>query len=244
MRETQERRRLREIIAALQAKTTGAGCTEAEALAAAEKVSDLLSKHGVEDVEALDFEEWRVEIGRRSVVDDLWDRLAIYCHCKLWYSRSWGSRGWTIVYFGRWNDVAVAEYLHTLLERSIRAAIRSFQKTPEYKRRRSARTKREATKAFTEGMAQSLSAKLWAIQWRRTPFVDGTDHHALVLQPLAAVDAELKRRGMVFDESLKPVKGAGKGFDNAKGSGHAAARDIDLNAAMTDRPPEVAGYLS
>ena len=89
----------------------------------------------------------------------------------------------------------------------------------EYTRRRSPKTKREATKAFQE---------------------------ALVLAPLGAVEAELERRGMKFSEKgLKPVKGASaKGFDAAKDHGHAAARNIDINAAMGATRPGVAGLLT
>lgn len=239
------RHKLREIIAALRARTTHNGCTEAEALAAAEKMAELLSKNGVEDVTELEFDEHKVEIGRRTVVDTLWDHLAVFCHCKLWYSKDWPTKRWHITYFGRWNDVAVAEYLHSLLERHVKAATREFQKTKEYTRRRSPRTKREATKAFQEALTNGLSNKLWAIQWRRTPKIDGTSHQALVLAPLGAVEAELERRGVKFSErGLKPVKGASKGFDNAKDHGSAAARNIDINAAVSGQRDGVAGYLT
>ncbi|MGE4529571.1 MAG: DUF2786 domain-containing protein [Rhodospirillaceae bacterium] len=237
------RRRLRETLAALRARTTERGCTEAEALAAAAKAAELLSKHGLDEA-ALEFEEYRVEIGRRTVVDELWGQAAIFCHCKLWYSR-WGGR-WTVVYFGRWNDVAVAEYLHALLERHVKAATREWQKGPEYRRRRTTKTKREATKAFQQGLVAALKTKLWEQQWRRTPKVEGTNHQALVLSPLAAVEEALKRKGVQFSSKpLAPVKGAGKKFDNEQWSGAAAARNIDINAAVNGgRRPGVAGLLA
>lgn len=241
-----QRKKLRDTIAALKAKTTGNGCTEAEAMTAAEKVAELLSKHGVEDAAELEFDQHQVEIGRRTVVDELWSHLAVFCHCKLWYSSDWMTKRWSIVYFGRWNDVAVVEYLHGLLERHIKGATRDFQKTKEYTRCRSPKTKREATKAFQEALVNGLANKLGAIQWRRTPKVEGQNHQALVLAPLGAVEAELERRGMKFSEKgLKPVKGvSAKGFDAAKDHGHAAARNIDINAAMGATRPGVAGYLT
>ncbi|MGE4526806.1 MAG: DUF2786 domain-containing protein [Rhodospirillaceae bacterium] len=243
MIDTEARRRLRETLAALRARTTDRGCTEAEALAAAAKASELLSKHGVTEA-ALEFEEYRVEIGRRTVVDALWSQAAIFCHCKLWYSGCGGR--WTVVYFGRWNDVAVAEYLHALLERHVKAATREWQKGPEYRRRRTPKTKREATKAFQQGLVSALKAKLWEQQWRRTPKVEGTNHQALVLSPLAAVEDALQRKGIQFDSKpLAPVKGAGKKFDNEQWSGAAAARNIDINAAVNGgRRPGVAGLLT
>lgn len=241
-----QRKKLRDTIAALKAKTTGNGCTEAEAMTAAEKVAELLSKHGVEDAAELEFDQHKVEIGRRTVVDTLWGVVATFCHCKLWYTKDFFSDRWSIVYFGRWNDVAVAEYLHAMLERHIKSAVKAFQKTPEYTRRRSPKTKRHATKAFQEAMVNALENKLWAIQWRRTPKVEGANHQALVLAPLGAVEAELERRGITFSEKgLKPVKGASaKGFDAAKDHGNAAARNIDINAAMGRTQPGVAGLLT
>lgn len=242
--DVEAKRKLRSTIAALSSKTTGNGCTEAEAMMAAEKVAELLSKHGVEDVAELEFDQWKVEIGRRTVVDSLWGVVATFCHCKLWYTKDFFSDRWSIVYFGRWNDVAVAEYLHAMLERHIKASVKAFQKTPEYTRRRSPKTKRHATKAFQEGLVNALENKLFAIQWRRVPKVEGTNHHALVLAPLGAVEAELERRGVKFSEkSLDPVKGAKKGFDNAKHHGTAAARDIDIDAAVSGSRTSVAGYL-
>ena len=245
-----QRKKLRDTIAALKAKTEANGCTEAEAMTAAEKVAELLSKHGVEDAAELEFDQHQVEIGRRTVVDSLWGVVATFCHCKLWYSyQRRYSNGrmtaqWSIIYFGRWNDVAVAEYLHGMLERHIKGATREFQKSKEYTRRRSPKTKREATKAFTEALVDALENKLWAIQWRRTPKVEGANHQALVLAPLGAVEAELERRGITFsDKGLKPVKGAAKGFDAAKDHGNAAARNIDINAAMGRTQQGVAGYL-
>lgn len=243
--DTEAKRKLRTNIAALKAKTTGNGCTEAEAMTAAEKVAELLSKHGVEDAAELEFDQHQVDIGRRTVVDELWSHVAVFCHCKLWYSSHWHTKRWSITYFGRWNDVAVVEYLHGLLERHIKAAVRDFQKTKEYTRRRSPKTKRESTKAFQEALVDALAIKLWAIQWRRTPKVEGQNHQALVLSPLGAVETELERRGVTFsDKSLKPVKGASaKGFDTAKDQGSAAARNIDINAAVSGSRPGVAGYL-
>ncbi|SBW09227.1 hypothetical protein KL86APRO_12546 [uncultured Alphaproteobacteria bacterium] len=243
MIDTEARRRLRETIAALSARTTDRGCTEAEALAAAEKVAELLSKHGVVDPATLEFDEARIEIGRRTVVDELWPQVAVFCHCKLWLSGS--NRKWAVVYFGRWNDVLVAEYLHALLERHLKDATREWQRSHEYRRRRSPKIKREATKAFQQGLVHALRGKLWSLQWRCTPKVEGTNHQALVLSPLAAVEEELNRRGMQFGKPLAPVKGASKKFDDEQASGRTAARDIDINAAVAGgRRPSVAGLLA
>lgn len=238
------RSKLRDTIAALKARTTGNGCTEAEAIAAAAKVAELLTKHGIADPADLDFDQWAAEIGRRSAVDDLWDAVAAFCYCKLWYEQT--GKGWSVVYFGRWHDVMVAEYLHTLLVQTVASATRSFQKSPEYTRRRSPKTKREATKAFRQSMAETLSARLMGLLWRRGERPGGGhDSYAVILSPLQAVDAEIKRRGISFStKTLDPVQGVKRGFDTAKSHGQAAARSVDIHAAVGSSRPSVVGLLT
>jgi hypothetical protein len=236
-----DRRKLRDTIAALKAKTTAAGCTEAEAMLAAEKVAELLGKHGVDNVDDLEFDEVAIEIGRRQVVDRLWPSVATFCHCKHWLVGN--GRTWKVVYFGRWTDVLVAEYLHELLSRQIRAATGEFMKSKEYTRRRSPRTKREAKKAFQHGFVTGLADKLWAVQWRRFPKVEGARHQDIVLSPLAPVQEALDRRDMKWSKPLAPVKGTAKGFENEHHTGAGAGRQVEINAAVTGSAPPIAGYL-
>ena len=237
-----DRRKLRETFQSLNSRTTDRGCTEAEAMAAAEKVSELLSKHGISSSDDLEFEELAITIGQRSVVDRLWSHVATFCHCKAWYCGQ--GRSWDFVYFGRWNDVIVAEYLHELLVRHMANAVKAFKATAEYKRRRSTKTRSEAVKAFKEGLARALGDKLWEIQWRRVPKVEGTNHTALVLSPLTPVEEALDRRNMQFStKPLKPVKSAGKSFDSERISGHIAARNIDIHAGVGTSTIHIAGLL-
>lgn len=243
MTDPAKRRKLRETIAALSARTTDRGCTEAEALAAAEKAAELLSKHGVEDAADLAFEELAIDIGRRTVVDSLWANVARFCHCTSWL-RSSRDRSFDFVYFGRWEDVLVAEYLHGLLDRHIQGAAKAFKASAAYKRRRSDRTRREAVKAFQEGIVMALKEKLWAIQWRRFPKVEGANHYTLVLSPLKPVEDAMNRRAdLTFSAPLKPVKGATKGFDDERGHGHRAGRDIEIHAGLSGSSNQVAGLL-
>jgi hypothetical protein len=236
------RRKLRETIAALTARTTDRGCTEAEALAAAEKVAELLAARGLSDLADLEFDEIRIAIGRRTVIDRLWGVVGQFAHCKTWYLGH--GQKYDIVYFGRWGDVQVAEYLHHLLDRQIRAAVRDWQRGPEYKRRRTARTKREATKAFVEGMVTHLMQELWGLQWRRFPQVGGiAEHRALVLAPIADVEREMERRGVELVSTLKPVKSAGRGFGAESASGSRAASGIAIHAPVNGAQAEIAGLL-
>lgn len=236
-----DRTKLRGRIEALRGRTTDRGCTEAEAMAAAEKVSELLHRAGVTDLAELEFDQVAIEIGRRSVIDPLWSSVATFCHCEIWWAKGTKLK---LVYFGRWNDAMVAEYLHQVLVRHVAEATKAFRATPEYKRRRTARTRRETQKAFQEGLARGLAEKLWSLQWRRFPR-SGTpaEHKALVLAPLAAVKAEIERRGIAFSGPMKPIKGAGRDFDHHKTTGTAAARDININAPVAAAAPPIAGLI-
>lgn len=243
MIDAEAKRKLRETISALRAKTTGNGCTEAEALASAAKVAELLTKHGLDDG-ALEFDEISLPIGRRTVVDTMWGQVATFCCCRHWLSGD--GRTWDVVYFGRWRDVALAEYLHELLGRHIAVATRLFQKTPEYRRRRSKHTKRQATKAFQEGLVIGLRAKLWDLQWRRQQQTTGNaEHRALILSPLVAVDAEVERRKIEFSaRPLAPVKAAGRKFDEQRESGARAASGIHINAPVAGQASAPVGLLT
>ena len=77
-------------IRALRAKTVEQGCTEAEALAAAEKVAELLDRHGL-SMSELDLRKQTCEgIGvetsrkRRGPIDDCMAVIAPFFDCRVW----------------------------------------------------------------------------------------------------------------------------------------------------------------
>jgi hypothetical protein len=234
--------KIRATIAALKAKTTANGCTEAEALAAAEKVAELLTRHGIAE-EDLAFGEAGVDIGsKRTPLTTLFGAVALFCHCRGFLVRKGNRIVYT--YFGRASDLLVAEYLHEVLGRHVKDAMKAFKARPEYRRRRKPHTRSSAERAFLTSLCIVLSNKLWALQWRRQPQTTGAaDHRALVLAPLGAVDAEMARRNIVLRD-CRPLKTANRRFDDARVIGVAAAHAIDINAPVGAAAGGTAGLLT
>ena len=93
MRQTTELSRVKARIKALAEKTVSNGCTEAEAMAAAEMVGRLLERYAL-SMEEIDVREQRcvqveVPIGgkRRRPIDGCVTAIARFCDCKVWVSR-------------------------------------------------------------------------------------------------------------------------------------------------------------
>lgn len=152
-------------IAKLRAMTTARGCTEAEAMAAAEKLARLMEEHGLDDadVEGADVEDADVDLGRRrqQPIDDLWAMVAWFCRCQVYWRATGAS--YRVVYVGRAPWPQVAAYLHEVCLGAGRRALNDFLKSPEYKRRRSTKTRAAARKAFAEGFVEILKVKLYRL---------------------------------------------------------------------------------
>ena len=91
--QTTELTRVKARIKALAEKTVSNGCTEAEAMAAAEMVGRLLERYAL-SMEEIDVREdhcVRVEVPiggrRRRPIDGCVPSIARFCDCKVWISR-------------------------------------------------------------------------------------------------------------------------------------------------------------
>ncbi len=118
-------------IQALRAKTVEQGCTEQEALAAAEKVAELLDRYGLSlselDLQRQACEGVPVETSRRRVgpVDDCVPAIAAFFDCRAWGEKS-ASGTLRYVFFGLPADVAAARYLYELVERAFETETGGF----------------------------------------------------------------------------------------------------------------------
>lgn len=135
-----EKRRMIDKIRALMEKTTANGCTEEEAMAAAQKVMDLMGAYGI-DAQLVEYGSDSCEQGShvlRERHDPLgWCAVPIgkCCCCRVWYhtDRQWvetqpadmftGQRKgeertiYQIVFFGLPHEVEVAAYLLSICRR-------------------------------------------------------------------------------------------------------------------------------
>ena len=111
--ETADLDRLVQRIRALRAKTVEQGCTEQEALAAAEKVAELLDRHGL-SLSELDLRRQSCEgIGvetdrkRRGPIDDCMGTIAAFFDCRVWGETSEDAT-LRYIFFGLPADVQAA----------------------------------------------------------------------------------------------------------------------------------------
>jgi len=236
--------RLRAKLAALHAKTTANGCTEAEAVAAAEKAAELMSSYGLSeaDLDRPVYDELRVEMGtRRTPLDGIWPMVAKFSGCRGWLDRD-GTR-WRFVYFGRDPDVLVAEYVHEVVRRAADTAVAAFKASADYQKRRKPKTRAHALKAFLEGFATSIVARLFDGLWKRLNRAAPGEAHALMTSADAPLAAELKRRGKEFCSVRGLARAKGKFRDEARARGYGAGKRLAIEAGVADASIQPAGGL-
>lgn len=167
----EKRDRILEKIRKLQTKTTAMGCTEAEALAAAQTVGYLLDEYGLT---MTDVELQTTECVEDSVISPFVTNrhpiryclraISGYCHTAYFFQPKPiddEALTWRTAYhfFGLPHDVAVAVYLTQVIMAAFERESASFKQTPDYLEL-GAVDKREALKSFRYGMAQRISGRL------------------------------------------------------------------------------------
>ena len=136
MTQTTELAQVKARIKALTDKTVANGCTEAEAMAAAEMVGRLLERYAL-SMDEIEVREARcvqaeVPLGgrRRRPIDGCVPTIARFCDCKVWLARARrqdpvpgsarAEAGSRYVFFGFETDTALATYLFAVIDRAIR----------------------------------------------------------------------------------------------------------------------------
>ena len=168
MRQTTELNRVKARIKALAEKTVSNGCTEAEAMAAAEMVGRLLERYAL-SMEEIDVREQRcvqveVPIGgkRRRPIDACVTAIARFCDCKVWVSRD--TMVPSYVFFGFDADTAMASYLFNVIDRAMATALATFRTTQPGLRGPGLRG---ASRSFQQGMAVRVADRLEAMHRER-----------------------------------------------------------------------------
>src|SRR5579863_746686 len=97
---------------ALRAKTIDNGCTEAEALAAAAKVAELLDRYdlSLSDVEIraapCERRSYETRAKKRIPLDECISAIAAFCDCRVWREKNSAGEG-SYVFFGLRADIEV-----------------------------------------------------------------------------------------------------------------------------------------
>ena len=192
--------RLVQRIQALRAKTVEQGCTEQEALAAAEKVAALLDRYGL-SLSELDLRRQSCEgIGvetdrkRRGPIDDCMGTIAAFFDCRVWCETSEDAT-LRYIFFGLRADVQAAVYLHDLIALAFATETSAFQAAEIYRSTHSSR-RRSATNSFQVGLARGIIRKLDTLRQARDVAGGSTNGRALVPIKESIIEAEMDRLGL------------------------------------------------
>ena len=189
-------------IQALRAKTVDRGCTEAEAMAAAAKVSELLDRHDLTldevSVRRSDCEGVSVDTGRkrRAPVDSCMPPIAAFCDCRVWTEEG-GDGVLRYLFFGLKADVEAARFLHELIEVTFDTESTAFRRGEIYQVLRG-RDRRMALNSFQIGLASGITSKLTALKAARHSASAKSTGFDLVAVKHAVVDEEIGRLGLHF----------------------------------------------
>ncbi|MBU4195680.1 MAG: DUF2786 domain-containing protein [Alphaproteobacteria bacterium] len=194
-----ERERIAARIRALRAKTVENGCTEAEAMAAAEKLAQLLTDYNMTldeaDLRASPFAD-HVHDAAGTVGLKLWKPAGAIA--KLTNTRYWtGGRDapTRITFVGLTHEVEIAAYLLAICERAMRtesaAIMRAVRNLPHIKQ--AARVM-----PFLDGMADRLAARILAMIPPQPP------GKGLIVLRNALIAEELARRGVEIETGPAP----------------------------------------
>ena len=223
-------------IQALRAKTVDQGCTEAEALAAAEKVAELLDRYGLSlselDLQRQTCEGAAVETSRKRAgpVDDCVPAIAAFFDCRAWSEKG---RGGTLryVFFGLPADVAAARYLYGLVELAFDTETAAFRAGPTYAAMPSG-LRRTATNSFGIGFARGIVAKLHTVRTAREAALRGATGRDLVVAKADVVDTEVKRLGLRFRARKGPANR--RVLNAAYAEGHEAGLGFEYVPGISD----------
>lgn len=185
---------------ALRARTVENGCTEGEALAAAEKVAELLDRHDLSlsdlEIRAAPCERraYETHLRKRIPLDECIGAIAAFCDCKVWWEKQ------AYVFFGLKADVEVAHYLTGLVDGAVRTELGRYKNSAEYKSFRH-QERHVANASFALGMVASIADRLTAMKEARDRANESTGR-SLVVVKSAVVESELAK----LDLQLRSVE--------------------------------------
>lgn len=225
-------------IQALRARTTERGCTEAEAMAAAAKVAELLDRHGLSlsdvELQAQPCERAELPTGRSRIgpYDECGPAVAAYFDCRCWFETDAEGR-LRHVFFGLPGDVQAAVYLMHLIAHAFETEANRYRAGPEYARGRGGR-RRALHTSFVLGLSIGIQARLRAMQAERDAAVQASAGRSLVLAKTGVVEAEMAKLGLRF-RSRNPAE---RRVDaNAYDAGHAAGQHFEVRPGLAGGKP-------
>lgn len=191
--------RLVQRIQGLRAKTVAQGCTEQEALAAAEKVAELLDRYGLFlselELQAQPCEGIGIQTNRRRMapIDECIPAIAAFFDCRVWVERAQGAP-LRYIFFGLRGDVTAAQYLYEMVERAFDTETAIFRISDLYNEM--AGDRRSATNSFQIGLSRGIRAKLHAMRAARDETIRSASGRDLVPVKAAIIEDEMSKLGL------------------------------------------------
>ncbi|MGQ0446470.1 MAG: DUF2786 domain-containing protein [Beijerinckiaceae bacterium] len=189
-------------IRALRAKTVDQGCTEQEALASANKVAELLDRHGL-SLSEIEFrrqacEGFGIDTGRRrrGAFDACVPSIAVFCDCKAW-GETTQAGSVRHVFFGLPADVEAARFLYDLIGVTFDTETARFKTGALYAELEPGE-RRNAVNSFQTGLSQGIGGKLKAMKAERDALNRTSSGRDLVPLKTAVIDDELAKLGLAF----------------------------------------------
>jgi hypothetical protein len=172
--QTDELSRVKARIKALTEKTVANGCTEAEAMAAADMVGRLLERYALSmdeiEIRTARCVQAEVPLGgrRRRPIDGCVPTVARFCDCKVWLARA-GAEPPRYVFFGFETDTALALYLFAVIDRAVSTETAGFRRAnPHFRGVRL----RQASASFQHGVVARVADRLDAMHRARDAAVN------------------------------------------------------------------------
>jgi hypothetical protein len=233
-------------ITALLAKTRENGCTESEAIAAAELAQKLMAKYGLSlselrattsPVDACEAEATAIGRQRAHEVLHLSEAIAFYTDTKTWFHRhGWIHRtkdgrirthesgGIVVIFFGLSADVQVANYLTSTLRVMLDTEWSAFWRAYPEKPKPNARTARAS---FMRGMTNRVSKRLYEMKRAQSREVVN-DCREIVLAKEQIVKAAFEASGvrLAHESRSFSVPGDLKSYS----AGDAAGRRVSISS--------------
>jgi hypothetical protein len=202
--------RVIERIRALRQKTVELGCTEQEAMLAAEKVAEMLERYGLSlseiELRKQTCEGFGFDTGRKQTapIDETFRSIAHFCDCRIW-SETAANGGLRQVFFGLPADVEAARCLKDLAIAAFATETEAFKRGELY-RDEPAAGRRAMVKSFEIGLGGGICKKLNVLKAAREKAASRSTGRDLMIVKRSIVDEEMEKLGLSFRTKAKRRK--------------------------------------
>jgi hypothetical protein len=226
-------------VAALSEKTTANGCTESEAMSAAEKVASMLAEHGlslsdIEIKERKDCEKGEIVTGRKRSHAVVWTIMAIgyFCDVKVWRDRS-RANGISFNFFGFPEDVSAAKSMYHMILNAMDCALVDYKRECYHQ---NLPTGRRQSAAFHKGMATRIATRLGDMKRAQDRENKETTGRELVVVKDQAVSTEFAKLDLRLRTTTQRATYGDRGAYEA---GEAAGSRVGFNKGVTGGSQEL-----